>query len=88
MTQVARRYDVSTALIYTWRRKLFEASGGSAPAASSDSGFVEAVMVADGPSSHLDLAPVIIVDLARGRRLSIFASASPALVAATLKALR
>ena len=45
-------------------------------------------MVEDGPSARPDLPPVIIVDLARGRRMSIFASASPALVAATLKALR
>jgi transposase len=86
VTQVARRYDVSTALIYTWRRKLCEAS--AEPAASSDPVFVEAVMVADGSSSHLDRAPVIVVDLARGRRMSIFASASPVLVAATLKAFR
>ncbi|MDO6416078.1 transposase [Sphingomonas sp. BIUV-7] len=87
VTQVARRYDVSTALIYTWRRKMLDATAQPVPA-SSDPGFVEAVMMADRPSSHLNLAPVIVVDLARGRHMSIFASASPALVAATLKALR
>jgi transposase len=30
----------------------------------------------------------MIIDLARGKRVSIFASASPAIVAAALKALR
>lgn len=87
ISQVARRHDVSTGQIYTWRRKLLEASAAPAPA-SSDPGFAEAVMVEDGPSARPDLPPVIIVDLARGRRLNIFASASPALVAAALKALR
>jgi transposase len=32
--------------------------------------------------------PAMIIDLARGKRVSIFASAPPALVAAALKALR
>jgi transposase len=88
VTQVARRHDVSTALIYTWRRKLLEASAGPASAASSDPGFAEAVMVEGGGSTRADLSPVILVDLGRGRRVSIFASASPAVVTAALKALR
>lgn len=88
VTQVARRYDVSTALIYTWRRKLLEASADPASTPTSDPGFAEAVMVDDDRSARGDLQPAIIVDLARGRRVSVFASASPALVAATLKALR
>ena len=85
VTQVARRYDVSTALIYTWRRKLVEASAEPAAAASADPGFVEAVMVTD---EGTDLSPAIVIDLARGRRVSIFPSASPAVVTAALKALR
>lgn len=88
IAQVARRHDVSTGQIYTWRRKLVEAQIEPVAAASCDPPFAEAVMMDDGSSPHLDLAPVIVVDLARGRRLSIFASASPALVTATLKALR
>jgi len=35
-----------------------------------------------------DLQPAIIIDLARGKRISIFASASPSLVTAALKAIR
>jgi transposase len=87
VTQVARRYDVSTALIYTWRRKLLEAQE-PASAASSDPGFAEAVMMEDDRPARADLSPVVIIDLARGRRMSIFPSASPAVVTAALKALR
>ncbi len=89
VTQVARRYDVSTALIYTWRRKLCEANAEAATAGTPEPGFVEAVMLDDERSACPDLlSPVMVVDLARGRRISIFASASSAMVAAALKALR
>jgi transposase len=87
ISQVARRHDVSTGQIYTWRRKLLEGSAAPAPA-SPDPGFAEAVMVEAGLSARPDLSPVIVVDLARGRRVSIFPSASPTVVTAALKALR
>ena len=87
ISRVARRHDVSTGQIYTWRRKLLEAS--AAPAlASSDPGFAEAVMVEDGPPARPDLLPAIIIDLARGRRVSIFPSASQTAITAALKAFR
>jgi transposase len=88
IAQVARDHDVSTGQIYTWRRKLLEASAGSASMASPDPGFAEAVRVEDPPSVRADLSPAMVIDLARDQRVSIFASASPALVAAALKALR
>jgi transposase len=88
VTQVARRHDVSTALIYTWRRKLLEASTQPVTADPADPGFAEAIMVEDERPARIDLSPAIIIDLARGRRVSIFPSASPAAVTATLKALR
>ena len=88
VTQVARRYDISTALIYTWRRKLLEASAEPAAAASADPDFVEAVLVTDGRTDGTDLSPAIVIDLARGRRVSVFPSASPTVVTAALKALR
>jgi transposase len=87
VTQVARRYDISTALIYTWRRKLLEAHAQPA-SVSPEAGFAEAVIVDDDRSTRADVSPVIIVDLARGRRVRIFASAPPARVMAALKALR
>jgi transposase len=80
VAQVARRHDVSTALIYTWRRKLCQ------PVA--EPGFAEAVVV-DGDGAEQPISPpAIIIELARGSRVSIFASAPAALAAAALKALR
>ena len=88
VAEVCRRHDVSTALIYTWRRKLREASAEPMPDTVPGSGFVEAVMVEDGGSVHPGMQPAMTVDLARGKRVSIFAAASPAMAAAVLKALR
>ena len=78
VADVARRHDVSTALIYSWRNKLRQ------PVA--EPGFAEAVV--DDSVAALIGSPAIIVELARGSRVSIFASAPPALAAAALKALR
>ena len=78
VSRVARRHDVSTALIYTWRRKLRQPV--------TEPGFAEAVIV-DGAEPP-GLRPAIIVELAGGSRVSIFASASSSLVATALKALR
>jgi transposase len=79
VADVARQHDISTARIYTWRRKLCQ------PVARPD--FVQAV-VDDGGSEPSAAAPVIVLDLPGAGRVSIFAGASPALAAATLKALR
>ena len=87
VVQVARRYDISTALIYTWRRKLREAQIEPA-AALPYPGFVEAVVAEDASSPRPHPAPVIVVDLPRGRRVSVFPAAALATVAAVLKALR
>jgi transposase len=78
---VARRHDISTARIYTWRNKLRQ------PPALTE--FVEAV-VDDGEqqNAHQATMPVIIVDLGGKGRVSISASAPTALVSAALKALR
>ncbi len=88
VAEVARRHDVSTALVYTWRRKLREAHAEPAPDGLAAPGFAAAVMIEDAEAAHPGLQPAIIIDLARGKRISIFASASPALVASALKALR
>ena len=80
VADVARRHDVSTALIYTWRSKLRPSL--------AEPGFAEAVVVAGDGAEPPIAPPAIIVELARGSRVSIFASAPPALAAAALKALR
>lgn len=87
MAEVARWYDVATALIYMWRRKVREAGVECATPELASVGFAEAV-IHDGGAVTPTSGLVIVVDLARDRRVSIFASALPALVAATLKALR
>lgn len=83
VAELCRPHYVSTALIYTWRRKLREASADPTPDTVPGSGFVEAVMLKDGGSVHPSMQPAMIVDLAGGKRISIFASASPTIVAAT-----
>jgi transposase len=80
VAEVARRHDVSSALIYTWRSKLRQAV--------AEPEFAEAVVVAGDDAPPPITPPVIIIELARGSRVSIFASATPTLAAAALKALR
>ena len=92
VADVCRRHDVSSGLIYTWRRKLLDAGvaqEASPPEALPTPVFVEAMMDVD-PAAAASSAerPAMIIDLPRGKRLSVFAAASPALVAAALKALR
>jgi transposase len=87
VAQVARRHDVSTGLIYTWRRKLCQPVEESGPATSGEAGFTEAMVVDDDCDAAPTLQPAIVVDLAQSGRVSIFASASPAVAAAVLKAL-
>ncbi len=84
---VARHHDISTGLIYTWRRKRLAAQLEAAPAAFNQ-GFAEAVFIPDAEPVAPCASPVIVIDLERGMRVSIFASASPALAVAALKALR
>ena len=88
VAEVCRRHDISTALIYTWRRKLREMYAEPASVDLPEPGFAEAMVVADARPDGSAIGPAIIVDLARGKRVSIFASASPGQVAAALKALR
>ena len=85
-SEVARRHEISTGQLYTWRSKL--AAGAATPA--SDNGAVAgfAAVVIDGEPPLSGSGTAIIVDLPRGRRMTIFPGASAVLVAAALKALR
>ena len=49
--------------------------------------FAEALMD-EGAAADTVEHPAIVIDLPRGKRMSIFAAASPVLVAAALKALQ
>ncbi|ARU17262.1 IS66-like element accessory protein TnpA [Croceicoccus marinus] len=90
VAEVCRRHDISSALIYTWRRKLREAGerASSLSEALPAPVFAEAVVDEDAAATSTVEHPVMIIDLPRGKRLSIYPAASPALVAAALKALR
>lgn len=88
VAEVCRRYDISSALIYTWRRKLRDAHAEPEPDDLAAPGFAAAVMIEDVDVAPSGLQPAIVIELVRGKRISIFASASPAMVASALKALR
>lgn len=84
---VARRHEVSTGLLYTWRSKL---AAQAAPPADDllDTGFAEAIVVESADVPRSGSGPALVVDLGRGRRVTIFPGAAAALVATALKALR
>lgn len=87
-TDVARRHEISTGQLYTWRSKL--AAGAVTPPSDDGQspGFAEAVLIEDRDRGDPGSSPAIVIDLPRGRRITIFPSASPALTAAALKTLR
>ena len=87
VAEVARRHDVSTALIYTWRRKHREARAEAASPELPTAGFAEAVMI-ESDVAAASPSPAMVIELARGMRVSIFATATSAVVTAALKALR
>jgi len=77
----ARRHDISTARIYTWRNKLRPQIAGPQ--------FAEAVVDVDGVEhSASEPSAAIVVEVGNKVRMTIFPTASAELVAATLKALR
>jgi transposase len=96
VSEVARRHDISTALIYGWRRKLRrELSApapstmlGTGPSTMLGTGFAEAVLTDEPEPEVLEPCAAIVIDLPGGGRVNIAASTPPALAAAALKALR
>jgi transposase len=85
VAEVARRADVCTSLVYKWRRE--------ARRAASACGFVPVVVETSPPVSAAPPAaspsePGVIVVEVKEARVRIGADAPPAVIAATLKALR
>ena len=76
---VARRHDVARSLIYQWRHTALR---------QADPVFVPAVLADEPPAPACEPIVAAVLDLPGGDRLRIFASASPALAAAALKAMR
>ena len=81
VAEVARRYDVATSLVYKWRAQALGARCGA---------MFSPVVLADAPAgvSARTGCPAITVDFGGGARVSIEATASATLIAATLRALR
>ena len=81
VADIARKFEVSTSLIYKWREQ--------ALAVRADRAFVPAVLAAEAPPASAPLdATAILVELSNGTRLKIATLASPELVTAALRALR
>lgn len=86
-TEVARRHEISTGQLYTWRNKLaVEATPAADDRLIPD--FAEAVLISGADSLPSATGAALVIGLGRGRRVTVFPSASPALAAAALKALR
>jgi transposase len=79
VSEVSRRTDISTSLIYRWRKD-FAVPAGFAPAVLTD-GRVD--RRANEPPS-----PAIVVELTGGARVMIGAGAASSIITATLRALR
>jgi transposase len=85
VAEVARQFDVSTSLIYQWRRNAQQSDAMFVPAVvSEDEGPVVAAVPRDGRAD----SPAIRLDLAGGTTVSIAATAPTRLVMAVLRALR
>jgi transposase len=81
VTEVARRFDVSTSLIYKWRAATL--AQRAAPS------LVPAVVIDEVPDTLASLrVPVVTVELANGARVLIEPTAPAGLVTAALRALR
>ncbi|KKB84414.1 hypothetical protein VW29_10700 [Devosia limi DSM 17137] len=85
VAEVARQFDVSTSLIYQWRRSAQQSEAMFVPAvATEDEGPVAAAVSGDVLSD----SPAIRLELAGGTTVRIAATAPARLVMAVLRALR
>src|SRR5690554_3098941 len=85
IAEVARQFDVSTSLIYKWRRDAQQSAAKFVPAVMAED---EGSLVPDVPGSMLADGPAIRLDLAGGTTVSITKTAPARLVLAVLRALR
>jgi transposase len=82
VADVSRQFEISTSLIYKWRREV--------TAARAEDQFVPAVIVAGQRDAECAARPepAIVVELASGARVTIGAAATVSMVSAALRALR
>lgn len=88
VSAVARRHEVSTGQLYTWRSRLMVAAAPPSGDEDDAPGFAQAVVVEDRISAASGCGAAVVVDLPRGRRVTVYSGASPALATTVLKALR
>jgi transposase len=81
VSDVARRTDISTSLIYRWRKDFDPEPGGFARAVLRDER-------ANQQAEAVSAGPVIVVEMAGGVRVTIGAEAQACVIAAVLRALR
>jgi len=80
VSQVCRREDICSSLLYRWRRSALAQAGGSPVE------FQQAILSGPSPEPRCE-KPALIIELPSGARLMVDASASPTLLAAALKAM-
>jgi transposase len=85
IAEVARQFDVSTSLIYKWRRDVQQSDAKFVPAIIAEN---EAAAVPAAPMDVVSDSPAIRLDLAGGTTVSIAATAPARLVLTVLRALR
>ncbi len=88
VSAVARRHDVLTGQLYTWRNRLLAHASPPADGSEAGPGFAETVMIGDPCAPSSGSGAAIVVELPHGRRVIIHSGASPAMASAVLKALR
>ncbi|WP_115669540.1 IS66-like element accessory protein TnpA [Ciceribacter selenitireducens] len=79
VSEVARRFDISTGLLYTWRRQALSVKDGPA--------FVPATVL-DVPGNGYGNAATIVVEFANGIKVRIASGAPCELAAAVMRALK
>jgi transposase len=73
MTQIARRYGISTGLLYTWRRLAQQGELSLAPVPANFPGFVPVEIVPEAPprATGDEGAGVMIIELPGDRRVRV-----------------
>jgi transposase len=89
VAEVARQFDVSTSLIYQWRRNAQQSEAMFVPAVmAEDEGPLVPAVSGDSRADSPADSPAVRLDLAGGTTVSIAATAPVRLVLAVLRGLR
>ena len=70
-TQVARRYGISTGLLYTWRHLARSGELATVPMAPTMAGFVPVELVSEAPPEGNGAAGIMVIELPGERRIRV-----------------